>query len=76
MPMVSGDVLLKERLEKALAEAAPGFVRAVAKAKTERVEYVLIPFRAFRAEPILFFLAVQYASMEGVPVLIVPEDSN
>jgi hypothetical protein len=73
MAMVSGDVLVKERVENALIEAAPGFVRAVAKAKEERADYVLLPFRAFRFEPALFFRAVQYASMEGVPVLIVPE---
>ena len=73
MPMVSGDILLRERLEKALAEVAPGFVRAVAKAKEEHVDYVLLPFRAFRTEPGLFFRAVQYASMEGVPLLIVPK---
>jgi hypothetical protein len=74
MPMVSGDVLLRERLKNALHEVAPGFVRAVAKAKEERVDYVLLPFRAFRFEPGLFFRAVQYASMEGVPLLIIPED--
>ena len=73
MPIVSGNVLLKERLEEALHEVAPGFVRAVAKAKKERSDYVLLPFRAFRFEPDLFFRAVQYASMEGVPLLIVPE---
>jgi hypothetical protein len=73
MTMLSGDVLLKERIEHALAEAAPGFVRAVAKAKKEHADYVLLPFRAFRFEPDLFFRAVQYASMEGVPLLIVPE---
>jgi hypothetical protein len=39
MPMVSGDALLRERLEKALAEAAPGFVRAVVKAKEDRADY-------------------------------------
>lgn len=71
--MVSGDALLRERLEKALAEAAPGLVRAVVKAKEERADYVLLPFHAFRFEPDLFFRAVQYASMEGVPLLIVPE---
>ena len=73
MPMVSGDALLSEHLEKVLEEAAPGFVRAVAKAKKERVDYLLLPFRTFRFEPDLFFRAVQYASMEGVPLLIVPE---
>jgi hypothetical protein len=71
--MVSGDALLRERLEKLLAEATPGFVPTVAKAKKERVDYLLLSFRAFRFEPDLFFRAVQYASMEGVPVLIVPE---
>jgi hypothetical protein len=35
---------------------------------------VLLPFRAFRFEPSLFFQAVQYASMEGVPLLIIPEE--
>ena len=74
--MVSGDVLLRERLEKTLAEVAPGFVRALAKAKEERADYVLLPFHAFRFEPDLFFRAVQYASMEGVPLLIVPEDAT
>jgi len=73
MAIVSGDVLLRERLEEALKEVAPGFVRAVAKTKEECADYVLLPFRAFRFEPVLFFSAVQYASMEGVPVLIVPE---
>jgi hypothetical protein len=76
MPIVSGNVLLKERLEEALHEVAPGFVRAVAKAKKEHADYVLIPFRAFRFEPDLFFRAIQYASMEGVPVLIVPENNQ
>ena len=71
--MVSGDVLLRERLEKALHEVAPGLVRAVVKAKEEHADYVLLSFRDFRSEPGLFFRAVQYASMEGVPVLIVPE---
>ena len=71
--MVSGDVLLKERLEKALHEVAPGFVRAIAQAKEERADDVLLPFRAFRFEPDLVFRAAQYASMEGVPLLIVPE---
>jgi hypothetical protein len=74
MPLVTGDVLLRERLEKALIKAAPGFVRAVAKAKEERADYVLLPFQSFRSEPDLFFRAVQYASLEGVPILIVPED--
>jgi hypothetical protein len=73
MPMVTGGIVLKERLEKALNKVAPGFVRAVAKAKEERADYVLLPFRAFRSEPGLFFRAIQYTSMEGVPVLIVPE---
>ena len=72
--MVSGDAFAKERLEKALTDAAPGFVRAVAKAKEEHADYVLLPFRAFRFEPSLFFQAVQYASMEGVPLLIIPEE--
>ena len=71
--MVSGSVLLRKELEKVLEEAAPGFVRAVTKAKKERVDYVFLPFRAFRFEPELFFRAVNYASMKGVPVLIVPE---
>jgi hypothetical protein len=76
MPMVTGGVVLKERLEKAFHEVAPGFVQAVAKAKEERADYVLLTFRAFRFEPDLFFRAVQYASMEGVPVLIVPEEMH
>ena len=76
MPLVNGDVLVKDRLEKALNKVAPGFVRAVAKAKAEHADYVLLPFRAFRFEPSLFFRAVQYATMEGVPVLIVPEGKS
>jgi hypothetical protein len=76
MPVVSGDVLLRERLEKALHETAPGFVQAVAKAKQKQADYVLLSFRGFRTEPALFFRAVQYASMEGVPLLIVPENSK
>jgi len=74
--MVSVDILLRDRLEKLLAEVAPSFVRAVAKAKEEHADYVLLPFLAFRTEPGLFFRAVQYASMEGVPILIVPEHSQ
>jgi hypothetical protein len=74
MPIISGDKILRDRVEQALKDTAPGFVRAVAKAKTEGTDYVILSFRAFRFEPALFFRAVQYASMSGVPLLIVPEE--
>ena len=73
MAIVSSDALLRERLEQALKDVAPGFIRAVAKAKGARADYVILPFQAFITEPVLFFRAVQYASMEGVPLLIIPE---
>jgi hypothetical protein len=76
MPLVSSSEVLKERIDTALKEAAPGFVAAVAKAKEQHADYVLLPFRAFRFEPVLFFRAVQYASMEGVTLLIVPENAT
>jgi hypothetical protein len=74
MAKLSGDKILRQRVDQALKEGAPGFVAAVEKAKAEHADYVILPFRAFRTEPDLFFQAVQYASMEGVPLLIVPED--
>jgi hypothetical protein len=73
MAIVSSDALLRERLEQALKDVAPGFIRAVSKAKAARADYVILPFQAFITEPVLFFRAVQYASMEGVPLLIIPE---
>lgn len=74
MPQLTGHQVVKKMVGEALKDIAPGFVTSVAKAKKQKGGYVTLSFHPFRFEPGLFFRAANYASMEGVPLLIIPED--
>ena len=73
MSFTNGRKIANTMVSKELAEVAPGFVRAVSKAKQSKADYVILSFKTFISEPDLFYLACNHASLEGVPVLIVPE---
>jgi hypothetical protein len=74
MVHVSTEEAVRDLAHQALKDTAPGFVKAVDRAKKEHLDYVILSFRAFHAEPHLFFLATQYASLRGVALLIAPEE--
>ena len=76
MPQLSGHEVVKQLVNEALKEVAPRFVADVAKAKKRHGSFVTLSFQPFRFEPDLFFRAANYASMEDVPLLILPEDAK
>jgi len=76
MTFTDGRKIANKIVSKELTEVAPDFVRAVSKAKQSKADYLILSFKTFITEPDLFYLACNHASLEGVPVLIVPEHTS
>jgi hypothetical protein len=75
MLFANGRKIANKMVSKELEEVAPDFVRAVSKAKQSKADYIILSFKTFITEPDLLY-ACNHASLEGVPVLIVPEHTS